>query len=157
MNKPPIFDVSGVHGASGTSGKDRGNSTASPSGHGRMGGHGTGGQHGTSSGTISVRFTTPTTTANIPKKMVLANPIDVEVKVDAHITNAAGQLEKMNTILKIDSRESMSFLALGGNGGHGGDGGDGQHGGRGKKYERFLLLNTFLNTLGEQWKGCNSL
>jgi len=142
MNKPPIFDVSGVHGASGTSGKDRGHSIASPSAHGRMGGHGTGGQHGTSAGTISVRFTTPTATANIPKNVVLANPIDVDVKVDAYIARAAGQQKEMNTVLKIDSRESMSFLAVGGNGGHGGNGGNGQHGARGKKYERFSFTES---------------
>ena len=136
MKKPPIFDVSGVHGASGTSGQDYSNSTASRGRNGRSGDHGTGGQQGTSSGTISVRFTTPTTTANIPKNVVLANPIDVDVKLDAYI-GAANKLQKMDTVLKIKSGESMSFLAWGGNGGHGGNGGNGQHGGRGRRYEHF--------------------
>jgi hypothetical protein len=141
MNKPPIFDVSGVHGASGTSGQNGGNSKASRGLHGSSGGHGTGGQHGTYAGTISVRLTTPTTTANIPTNVVLANPIDMDVKLDAYIACAAGQLQKMDTVLKIKSGESMSFLALGGNGGHGGHGGNGQHGRSGKRYGAFLLLS----------------
>ncbi|KAF8814527.1 hypothetical protein BYT27DRAFT_7206095 [Phlegmacium glaucopus] len=126
----PIFDVSGVTGASGTSGTSRGHSRAS-GGDGLGGGHGTGGRCGTSAGTIAVRLTTPTTTANIPKNVVLPNPIDADVKLDASIVHTAGQLKKMDTILKIDSGGSMSFFTLGGHGGNGGNGGNGQHGGHG--------------------------
>ena len=147
MNKPPIFDVSGFHGASGTSGEDHSYSTASRGQSGWSGGHGTGGQHGTSSGTISVRFTTPTTTANIPKNVVLANPIDVDVKLDAYI-GAADKLQKMDNVLKIKSGESMSFLAWGGNGGHGGNGGNGQHGGKGYRYGVFRVLS-FIEPIAE--------
>jgi hypothetical protein len=112
--KPPIFDVSGVDGASGTTGMSRGLS----------GGHGTEGQCGTSAGTIAVRLTTPRTIADIPKNVVLPNPIDAKVKFDASIT-AAGWLEKMDTELTIKSGESICFRALGGHGGHGGDGAKG--------------------------------
>ena len=135
--KPPIFDVSGGHGAPGTSGKDGG----SKSGYGKRGGHGTSGQHGTSAGTISVRLTTPPTTANIPKNVVLANPIDADVKLSASIVCTAGQLQKMDTALKIKSGESMCFLAVGGNGGHGGHGGNGASGEKGSKYGAFLVLS----------------
>jgi hypothetical protein len=88
-----------------------------------------------------VRLTTPTTTANIPKNVVLANPIDADVKLDASFVCTAGRLQKMDTILKINSGESMCFLAAGGNGGHGGHGGDGQNGGKGFKYGAFLVLS----------------
>ena len=140
MTKPPIFDVSGVHGAPGISGEGQfqaGNGTND----GRNGVHGTGGQDGTPAGTISVRLTTPTTTANIPENVVLANPIDVDVKLDAYIAQATGQLQKMDTVLKINSWESMSFAAVGGNGGNGGNGGHGQNGGKGYKYGASLLLS----------------
>ena len=134
----PIFDVSGVDGASGTSGNSRDHSTASGGQHGRSGGHGTDGQHGTSASNIAVQLTTPTTTANIPKNVVLANPIDVDVKLDTSIISTAGQLQKKDTILKINSGELMSFHALGGHGGNGGNGGNGQHGGKGYGYGAFL-------------------
>jgi hypothetical protein len=62
----------------------------------------------------------------------------------------------MDTILKINSGESMSFYALGGNGGNGGDGGDGQNGGKGYRHALFLYNPyPFLNTLGEQGIRCN--
>ncbi|KAF8814509.1 hypothetical protein BYT27DRAFT_7206090 [Phlegmacium glaucopus] len=131
VRQPLIFDVSGVNGASGTSGTSRGHSTASNGEDGLRGGHGTDGQPGTSAGTIAVRLTTPTTTVNIPKNVVLPNPIDADVKLDASIVRTAGQLQQMDTILKIGSGKLMSFFALGGHGGNGGDGGDGQHGGKG--------------------------
>jgi len=134
--KPPIFDVSGGHGASGTSGKG-----GSSSRYGKSGDHGTSGQHGTSAGTISVRLTTPPTTAKIPKNVVLANPIDADVKLSASIVCTAGRLEKMDTALKIKSGESMCFLAVGGNGGHGGNGGNGGSGEAGHKYGGFLVLS----------------
>ena len=143
-----IFDVSGVDGVSGTSGWDFGGSTASRGQGGARGGHGTGGQHGTFAGTISVRLTTPTTTANIPKNVVLSNPIDVDVKLDASLVSTAGQLQKMDTVLKIKSGESISFLALGGNGGRGGNGGNGQNGGRGYRYGAFLVLS-FIRSISE--------
>jgi hypothetical protein len=73
--------------------------------------------------------------------VVLVNPIDVDVKFDAYIACADGQLHKMDTILKIKSGETMSFLALGGNGGQGGNGGNGEHGGKGYKYGTFLVLS----------------
>ena len=139
MIKPPIFDVSGVHGASGISGKDRGHCVAHTTDDGLNGGNGTGGQDGTSAGTILVRLTTPTTTANIPKNVVLANPIDVDVMLDAS-TQAAGQLQKMYTVVKINSWESMSFLAVGGNGGQGGNGGDGESGCPGYRYGAFPFI-----------------
>jgi hypothetical protein len=140
MIKPPVFDLSGVHGASGTSGKDFGHYWASKAGDGRSGGHGTSGQDGTSAGTISVRLTTPTITANIPKNVVLANPIDADVKLSASIVCTAGRLQKMDNVLRINSGESMCFLAEGGNGGHGGNGGNGGHGGSGYRYGAFLVL-----------------
>jgi hypothetical protein len=79
--KPPIFNISGADGESGTRGKSRGLS----------GGHGTKGQRGTDAGNIKVRLTTPSTTADLPKNVVLPNPIDAKVKFDASIT-AAGWL-----------------------------------------------------------------
>jgi hypothetical protein len=141
MIEPPSFDVSGVHGAPGISGYDLGLSTGPLGQHGQRGGHGTRGQHGTSAGTISVRLTTPKSTANIPKNVVLANPMDADVKLDASLVCADGQLQKMDTVLKIKSGETMSFLALGGNGGQGGHGGNGQHGGKGFEYGAFLVLS----------------
>ena len=142
MIQLPIFDVSGGDGAPGTSGEDLGHSTALLGQHGVRGGRGTRGQRGTSAGTISVRLTTPTSTANIPKNVVLANPIDADVKLDASLVSNAGQLlQKLDTVLKINSGETMSFLALGGNGGRGGNGGDGQNGGEGLEYGTFLVLS----------------
>ena len=141
MIEPPIFDVSGVHGASGTSGEDLGQSTAPLSQHGLRGGRATIGQRGTPAGTISVQLATPTTTANIPENVVLANPIDADVKLDASFVCTTGRLQKMDTVLKINSGESMCLLASGGNGGHGGHGGHGQNGGKGFKYGAFLELS----------------
>ena len=123
------------------------------------GGDGTGGQDGTSADTISVRLTT---TANIPENVVLDNPIDVDVKLDAYIAQADGQLQKIDTALKINSSEWSSFLAVGGNGGQGSNGGNGQQGRKGVRYGAFLLLSNdslsmklFLNMLVEQRKGYN--
>ena len=140
MIKPPIFDVSGVNGASGTSGRSRGNSAAARGMDGRWGGHGAKGQNGTSAGNINVRLTIPTTTANIPKNEVLPNPIDADVKLDASMV-CTGRLQKMDTILRINSGESMCFHALGGHGGDGGNGGDGEHGGNGYRYGPFLVFS----------------
>jgi len=139
--KAPIFDVSGIHGAPSTSGKNFGHSTARTSQHGLWGGHGANGQHGTSAGTISLRLTTPPTTANLPKNGVLANPIDADVKLDGSIVCTAGRLQNMHTVLKIKSGELMAFLAAGGNGAHGGSGGDGQNGGKGFMYGAFLVIS----------------
>ena len=139
--KAPIFDVSGIHGAPSTSGKNFGHSTAHTSQHGLWGGHGANGQHGTSAGTISLRLTTPPTTANIPQNVVLANPIDADVKLDGSIVCTAGRLQNMHTVLKIRSGELMAFLAAGGNGAHGGNGGDGENGGKGFMYGAFLVLS----------------
>ena len=133
-----IFDVSGVDGTSGTSGRDFTHSTAP--GDGRRGGDGTDGQCGTSAGTIAVRLTTPTTTANIPKNVILPNPIDTDVNLDASIV-CKGQLKKIDIILKINSEESMCFHALGGHGGNGGNGGNGERGGNGSGYDAFLVLS----------------
>jgi hypothetical protein len=141
MTKPRIFDVSGVDGASGTSSK-RHHSTASHGVRGLGDSHGTDGQCGTSAGTIELRLTTPKTTANIPKNVVLANPIDVDVKLDGTIVYSDGRLQKMDTILKVNLGKTMRFRALGGHGGNGGDGGYGQHGGKGLRYGAFL---TFFN------------
>ena len=140
MIEPPIFNVSGVSGASGTSGRDFTLSKASTSDNGRSGGDGTDGECGTSAGTIAVRFTTPTTTANIPKNVVLPNPIDADVNLDASIV-CNGKLQKMDTILKINLGELMSFLTLGGHGGNGGNGGNGERGGKGYRYDAFLVLS----------------
>jgi hypothetical protein len=150
MSNPPIFEVPGIHGASGISGYSYAHSPDDYGGHGQRGGNGTGGQDGSSAGTISVRLTTPTTTANIPENVVLPNPIDVDVKVDAYIAQAAGQLQKMDTVLKINSWESMSFIAVGGDGGNGGNG---QDGGTGYRYGLPFYspsMNPFLNMLGQQ-------
>jgi hypothetical protein len=141
MSNPPIFDVPGIHGASGISGYSHWHPPTGYGDYGQRGGNGTGGKDGSSAGTISVRLTTPTTTANIPENVVLPNPIDVDVKLDAYIAQAAGQLQKMDTVLKINSWESMSFLAVGGTGGNGGNGGNGQDGGTGYRYGASLLLS----------------
>ena len=125
-----IFDVSGVDGASGTSGKSFSHSTAHLDA--RRGGHGTDGQAGTTAGDIAVRLTTPTTTANIPKNVVLAKPIDTDVRLRASIINSSKQKEKTDAIWTINSGKLMCFHALGGHGGNGGDGGDGGNGGGGK-------------------------
>ena len=139
MIQPPIFDVSGAHGAPGTSGEDLGLTTAHLSQHGLRGGRGTIGQRGTPAGTISVQLATPTTTANIPKNIVLANPIDGDVKLDGSFVGTDGRLQKMDTVLKINSGESICLLARGGNGGDGGHGGNGQHGGKGFPYGAFFV------------------
>jgi hypothetical protein len=139
MFQPPIFDVSGVDGASGISGYCLGHSRASTGADGRNGGHGTNGKCGTPAGTINVRFTTPTTTANILENLVLPKPIDADVQLDASIVFCTGQVQKMDTILKIKSEKSMFFLALGGHGGKGGNGGDGEDGGHGYRYGAFLV------------------
>lgn len=131
MTKPLIFDVSGVHGASGTSGINRGRSTASYGSDGLSGGHGTDGQHGTSAGYIEVQLTIPKTTVDIPKNVVLPNPIDADVKLDSSAVCTAGRLQTMDKILKFSPGESISFLAWGGHGGNGGSGGNGEHGGMG--------------------------
>jgi hypothetical protein len=135
----PIFNVSGVNGASGTSGT-RFYTTASYGYNGVRGDHGTDGQHGTSAGTIAVRLATPITTANLPKKVVLANPIEVDVQLDASIVYSNGQRQKVDTILKLSLGESICFYAFGGNGGNGGHGGHGQHGGEGIRFGAFLVL-----------------
>ena len=131
------FDVSGINGAPGISGSVGHSSTYAD---GQRGGDGTDGQCGTDAGTIAVRLTTPRT-ANIPKNVVLPNPIDADVKLDASIVSTAGKLQKMDSILKINPRKSMCFLALGGHGGDGGNGGNGGHGGKGLRYGTFLVLS----------------
>ena len=136
MTKPLIFDVSGVDGASGISGVSY-RSVASRGHDGLWGGQGIDGNCGTSAGTISMQLSTPTTTSIIPKKVVLANPIDVDVKLDASIVSSSGELQKMDTLLNIKSGESMYFLALGGHGGNGGHGGHGQDGGEGYRHGTF--------------------
>ena len=146
--KPPIFDVSGAHGASGISGRSLGHSCAGSDGirlrggDGQRGGDGTDGQCGASASTIDVQLTTPTTTADTPKNLnvVLPNPINADVKVDASI-RTAGRLQKMDAVLKIKPEKLMCFFALGGNGGAGGAGGHGEHGGPGLKYGTFLVLS----------------
>jgi hypothetical protein len=143
MIKPPIFDVSGDDGAPGTSGRDYSNSTAANDG--QNGGDGTDGQYGTSGGNISMRLATviplAVTTAIIPKNVVLANPIDAEVKLAAYFDSTGGRVQKMDTILKINAGQSLCFFALGGNGGPGGHGGNGQKGGKGAKYGAFIVLS----------------
>ena len=143
MTESLIFDVSGVDGALGTSGKPEHQSTASHGVHGLWGSHATDGQSGTSAGTIELRLTTPTTTANIPKNVVLANPIHADVKLDGTIVYSDGRLQMMDTILKVKLGKTMTFRAVGGHGGDGGNGGYGQHGGKGLRYVSFL---TFFNT-----------
>ena len=140
MIEPPVFDVSGAHGAPGDSGYSY-TSTASRLVKSRTGGDGTDGQHGASAANISMRLATPLATA-IPKNVVLANPIDANVKLDANFVYTTGQLVKMDTILKIKSRETMCFHAVGGNGGRGGNGGNGQHGANGYRYGTFLVLSS---------------
>lgn len=160
--KLPPFDVSGVDGATGTSGESFTHFKPPLGQHGLSGGHGTEGQHGTSAGTIAVQFSTPrwietrhsycdgevksddyvsdhviSKTANIPIDRVLANPIDVEVYLDGSIVSTDGHLQKMGRLMTINSDKSISFLALGGHGGDGGDGGDGGSGGKGFKYVDF--------------------
>ena len=156
MFGPPIFNVSGVNGASGRSGAS-GSSGTSYNRHGQRGGDGIAGQCGTSAGTIAVRLTTLTTT-NIPKNEVLPTPVDADVKLEASIV-CAGQLQKMDKILRINSGESMCFHALGGHGGNGGNGGHGGHGANGSRYGAFPVFsfntNALLNTLGEQGVQCN--
>ena len=145
--KPPIFDVSGAHGASGISGKSLGHTCAASDesrrrgGDGQRGGDGTDGQCGTSGSTIDVQLTTPKTTADTPKNVVLPNPINVDVRVNASIVCAAGWLQKMDVVLKIKPENLMCFLALGGDGGAGGYGGHGEHGGPGSKYGTLLVLS----------------
>ena len=138
--QPPIFDVSGADGASGISGNTY-HTTASRGRSGISGMNGTDGQSGTSAGTIAVRLTTPTTTANIPQNVVLANPIGADVRLEASIVCAAGQLRKMDTIMKVNLGESMCFYALGGQAGNGGHGGYGEHGGKGYKYGALRFFN----------------
>lgn len=135
------FDVSGVDGASGISRK-RHHSTASRGVRGLDGSHATDGQCGTSAGTIDLRLATPTTTANIPRNVILANPIDTDVKLDGTIVYSDGRLQNMDSILNVDSGKTMRFRALGGRGGDGGSGGYGEHGGEGLRYGPFL---TFFN------------
>ena len=145
MIEPPIFDVSGVDGASGISGVSYGG-RADTGCSGDSGGDGTDGHCGTSAGTISVRLTTPTT-ADIPKNMVLTNPIDAAVQLGASIVSSAGSLQKMDTIMKVKSGELISFFTRGGHGGNGGHGGHGQHGGHGYRHGTFLVLS--FNKLSE--------
>lgn len=137
------FDVSGVHGAPGPSGVDLGSTTAPIGNNGRRGGHGTQGYGGTPAGTISMRLATPISTADIPENVILANPNDADVKLKASIVYTTGQQHDMDTILKINSDESMSLLARGGNGGRGGDGGSGQNGGTGVRYGAFFIVLSF--------------
>ena len=133
MIKPPIFDVSGAHGASGKRGSSGINS-------GRDGDHGGKGEDGKYAGNISMRLATPLTTT-IPKNVVLAHPVDAVVKIDAYFLHATEQLEKMDTILRIKPGEPMCFHALGGNGGRGGDGGSGGKGTTGMRFVAFLVLS----------------
>ena len=147
----PDFEVNGVDGAEGASGLDRGNSTASVGQDGERGGHGDKGKRGASAGEIAVRLTTPTT-ANIPKNVVLANPIDADVQLNTAIVSANGHQIVEDKIWKFKPGDLMRFYARGGDGGNGGDGGDGEHGGNGFKYGAFLYslsMSPFLNTLGE--------
>jgi hypothetical protein len=147
------IDVSGNEGAPGTPGQHGEDRIKS-----RSGGNGSRGHRGISAGTISVRLTAPKATAKLPTNQILANPIDVDVKLDGDITKANGQWQEVDhSVLRLNSGESMSFLAVGGDGGRGGNGGDGQNGVSGSRYGAFLLLsmNPFLNMLGEQGNGCN--
>ena len=142
--KPPIFDVSGVHGASGISDRSLGQTCVASDGSsrwGQRGGDGTDGQCGTSGGTIDVQLTTPKTTADTPKNVVLPNPINADVRVNASIVCAAGRLQKMDVVMKIKPENLMCFLALGGDGGAGGYGGHGEHGRPGFKYGTLLVLS----------------
>jgi hypothetical protein len=138
MIKPPIFDVSGIHGASGNSGMSSSHLYSEYNYKSKVGGDGTNGQCGTSAGTITVRLTTPTTTADVPKNVVLPNPISADVKVDASIVCTAGRLQKLDAVLKIMPEKLMCFLAPGGDGGAGGDGGDGENGRLKDWYDRLL-------------------
>ena len=145
MIKLPIFDVSGAHGAPGISGEGY-HSRATF--NGRNGGHGTDGQHGTYASNISMRLATPLATT-VPKNVVLANPIDANVKIDAYFFHTTEQMEKMDTILKINPGGSMQFHALGGNGGCGGNGGNGQDGGNGVRYGAFSRYSPSIKFISE--------
>ena len=63
---------------------------------------------------------TPTTTANIPRNVILASPIDTDVKLDATIVYSNGRLQNMDSMLNVNSGKTMRFRALGGRGGDGG-------------------------------------
>ena len=141
MIAPPIFDVSGSHGSPGTSGESLGDSTANMGQHGVRGGRGTIGQRGVNAGTISMQLSTCMSTAEIPPNLVLPDPIDADVKVDASFVSPDGRLQKMDTVMKVNSGELIRLLALGGSGGNGGHGGHGQHGGKGFRYGVSLLCS----------------
>ena len=160
--KAPIFDVSGVDGTTGASGMSFNNFTPPLGQPGLSGEHGTEGQRGGSGGTIAVRLSTPrwietrhshndgkvksddyisdhviSTTANVLIDRVLVHPVDAEVYLDGSIVSTDGHLRKLDSLLKINPGDSMSFIALGGRGGDGGDGGDGGSGGKGLRYGAF--------------------
>ena len=133
---------------------DLDHSTTSRGQHSLRGGHGTKGQSGASAGTIAVRLTIPTSTVNIPKNVVLATPIDADVKLNTSIVCTAGPLQERDTILKIKSAELMFFHT------------QGDRVAMANKEEKdtsmtlFLyspLMNPFLNTLGEQGIECNCI
>jgi hypothetical protein len=159
--EPLNFDVSGDDGATGPTGMSVNQFPPSLGQHGRDGQNGTEGQRGASGGTIAVRLSTPkwiatlnsysdgevksddyvsdhsiSTTANIAIDRVLANPIDMEINLDGSIGG-----RKLDTLMVINAKESLSFVSLGGNGGNGGNGGHGQDGGNGFRYGAFLTFN----------------
>ena len=149
----PIFNVSGNNGLAGGGGYNRGYSKAFRGEHGLRGGHGSPGQRGTAAGTISMEISTPTSSSLLPINVVLPQPIDADVMINTSLVFPLGNLERMDTILKVDAGESICLLAAGGHGGHGGDGGDGQNGGDGIRCDLPLL---FLRRFVPDCKGKNT-
>ena len=144
-----IFDVSGINGAPGASGIDYDYLPAPVDYDGSSGGHGETGQRGTSAGIIAMQLTTPISTANIPKNVILANPSDADVKLLVSNVDTADQPQNMDTIIKINSGESIYLHARGGNGGRGGDGGNGQDGGKGFRYSGFSRYSPSIESISE--------
>jgi hypothetical protein len=65
--------------------------------------------------------------------MVLAQPVDANVMVEAELgfTNVVSR--QINSTVDVKADELISWRARGGNGGDGGDGGGGQDGGVGAR------------------------
>jgi hypothetical protein len=130
----PVISVSGNDGSAGPSGYDYGGTTAQMGHHGMSGGDGSAGHDGISAGTITLQISSPETTALLPRNVVLSQSIDVDVMTERKLVYPNGELELVDTILKVDSGEPICLRAKGGDGGRGGDGGGGQNGGAGVPY-----------------------
>ena len=129
----PIFDVSGRDGSDGVAGTDHTSSIAATGCDGRKGGRGCSGRSGTPAGSITMMLSSPGGPVLLPQHMVLAQPVDAKILVEAELGFTSIVSRQMDSTVEVKADELISWRARGGNGGYGGDGGGGQDGGVGAR------------------------